>query len=180
MDLGYSGNVNYSLTNNVTANTVSNNYRGGLNLSKYKEKKYSFRISGGPNYSSITSSLQNNNNNDGWGFNGNGNVNVYLPGKVEIGTDGNYEYKAGTETFSQDLSRFIWNAFISKKFLKGETSAFPCPAKTCSIKMLGLAGMRVLIWLHKTVTPPYKGTFYFCKLGFQQNGWRSCQIMLRI
>jgi hypothetical protein len=120
MDLGYSGNVNYSLTNNVTANTVSNNYRGGLNLSKYKEKKYSFRISGGPNYSSITSSLQNNNNNDGWGFNGNGNVNVYLPGKVEIGTDGNYEYKAGTETFSQDLSRFIWNAFISKKFLKGE------------------------------------------------------------
>jgi len=120
VDLGYNGSVNYSLTNNVTANTSSNTYRGGLNISKYKEKKYNFRISGGPNYNSINSSLQNNNNNDGWGFNGNGNVNVYLPGKIEIGTDGNYEFKAGTQTFNQDLSRFIWNAFMSKKFLKGE------------------------------------------------------------
>lgn len=139
LDLGYNGNVNYSLTNDVIANTRSNTYRGDLSISKYKEKKYNFRISGGPNYSSINSSLQNNNNNDGWGINGNGNINVYLPGKVEIGTDGNYEYKAGTQTFNEDLSRFIWNAFISKKLLKGENLKVSLSGKDLLNQNLGFS-----------------------------------------
>ncbi|HKG06385.1 MAG TPA: outer membrane beta-barrel family protein [Pedobacter sp.] len=119
-DLGLQGSTNYTLTDNVVNSTTSGTYTGGLNISKYKENKYSFRISGGPNYNTIKSSLQNNNKNNGWGFNTGGNVNIYLPGKLEIGTDGNYEYKAGTQTFDRELSRFIWNAAISKKFFKEE------------------------------------------------------------
>jgi len=119
-DLSYYGNTSYNLINNSANRVSTGNFNGGLNISRYKEKKYNFRIAAGPSYNTINSSLQNNNNNNGWGFNGSGNINVYLPGKVEIGTDGNYQYKAPTGTFNEDFSRFIWNAFISKKFFKSE------------------------------------------------------------
>jgi len=112
------GNVSYNLTNGVLNSTKSSNYSGGLSLGKYKENKYRIYLSAGPSYSAITSSLQNSINNKGWGFQADGNMSVDLPGKIEISTDGNYQYQAKTQTFQQELSRFIWNAAISKKFFK--------------------------------------------------------------
>ncbi|RZK77659.1 MAG: TonB-dependent receptor, partial [Pedobacter sp.] len=124
IDLDANGNVDYTMVsdgNKTELNTTkSANYSGGLNLSKYKDDKYSFRISGGPSYNNISSSLQNRTNNKGWGFRGDGHFTVYLPGKVEISADGNYQYTAKTQTFDQDLERLILNSSVSKKFFKQE------------------------------------------------------------
>ncbi|TCD03410.1 outer membrane beta-barrel family protein [Pedobacter psychroterrae] len=124
IDLDANGNVNYTMVSNKIKTelntTKSSNYSGGLNFSKYKDKKYSFRVSGGPSYNIISSSLQTRVDNKGWGIQGNGSFNVYLPGKIELSTDGYYQYTGKTQTFDQDLERFIWNASISKKFFKQE------------------------------------------------------------
>lgn len=115
-----SGNVNYNIANNVINDSKTNNYNVSLSLSKYAEKKFDFRISGGPRYSDIRSSLQTSGSNKGWGLDANGSLNIYLPGKIQLGTDGNYQYTAKTETFSDEFKRFIWNASLSRKFFKGE------------------------------------------------------------
>lgn len=124
IDLDANGNVDYTMVSNEVKTelntTKSSNYSGGLNFSKYKDKKYSFRISGGPSYNTISSSLQNRTNNKGWGFRGDGYFTVYLPGKIEISTDGNYQYTAKTKTFDQNLERLIVNSSVSKKFFKQE------------------------------------------------------------
>lgn len=124
IDLDANGNVNYTMVSNgikTELNTTkSSTYSGGLNFSKYKDKKYSFRISGGPSYNVITSSLQTRVDNKGWGIQGNGSFNVYLPGKIELSTDGYYQYTGKTQTFDQDLERLIVNSSVSKKFFKQE------------------------------------------------------------
>lgn len=124
INLRMNGNVNYNMVSTETKTELntskSYSYSGGLNLSKTKEKKYSLWISAGPSYNTISSSLQTRTNNKGLGFQGEGDFNVYLPGKIEISTDGNYQYTAKTQTFNEDLKRFIWNANISRKFFKGE------------------------------------------------------------
>lgn len=121
LNLNVNGSTNYNMVNNELNNTKSTSISGGLNLGKYKEKKYSFNLSGGPSFNSNKASLQKQLNNDGWGANGNADATVYLPWKIEIGTDANYEYRGKTQTFNQDFERFIWNARISKKFLKSES-----------------------------------------------------------
>ena len=124
IDLSTNGNVNYTMVSDEIKTelntTKSSNFSGGLNFSKYKEKKYNFRVSGGPSYNVINSSLQTRVNNEGWGVRADGHLSVYLPGKIEISTDGNYQYTAKTQTFDEDLERFIWNASVSKKFFKQE------------------------------------------------------------
>lgn len=120
--LSANGNINYSMVSTESKTELntsqSYSYSGGLNLSKYKEKKYSFWVSGGPSYNIISSSLQTRTNNKGLGFQGSGSFSVNLPGKVEISSNADYQYTPKTQTFDESLSRLIWNANISKKFFK--------------------------------------------------------------
>lgn len=124
LNVGLNGNVsgskNYSLVNQELNTTKSSSYSGQLSLSKYKEKGYSFSLSAGPTYNTSEASLQQQRSNNGWGTKGQANFSIHLPGKIEMGTDGDYEYRAKTQTFNQEFERFIWNASISKKFFKEE------------------------------------------------------------
>ncbi|GAA4795879.1 TonB-dependent receptor [Olivibacter ginsenosidimutans] len=120
IDLSANGNTYYNLTNNDLNQTKSYSYSGGLSLSKYKEKKYDFNIDFGPSYNTSESSLQPEFNNNGWGLNGRANVNIYLPGKIQIGSNGNYTYTQATQSFAEDFQRFIVDAYIKKKFFKEE------------------------------------------------------------
>ncbi|WP_158827732.1 outer membrane beta-barrel family protein [Mucilaginibacter lacusdianchii] len=117
LNLSANGNNSYNLINDAINYTKSQYYSTGLNISKYKEKKYDAYIFGGPNYTVSKSSLQSLNNN-GFGFNSRGGFNFYLPLKFQIGTDGDYQYRAKTESFNQRFERFTWNAVIAKTFTK--------------------------------------------------------------
>jgi hypothetical protein len=114
------GNIYYSMQNNELNKTKSNNYSGTIGLSKYKEKKYSIYLNGGPNYTVGQSSLQPDRNNNGYGFSADYYINVYLPGKIQISSDGQYQYTAATQSFSTDFRQTILNASITKAFFKGE------------------------------------------------------------
>jgi hypothetical protein len=120
LNLNGNGNISYNYTNKVLNTTTTYSYSGSLNLSKYKEKKFDIYLSFGPAYNVSGSSLTPNSNNNGYSLNGYMFMNVYLPGKIEIGSDGNYDYRAKTQTFNQDFSKLIWNANISRKFFKDE------------------------------------------------------------
>ncbi|TDQ09294.1 outer membrane beta-barrel family protein [Pedobacter metabolipauper] len=119
IDLDIRGGKSYSMINNVLNVTKSYTYGPTLSLSQNKDK-YDFRVSFGPSYNDISSSLQTSSNNKGWGSTGSAYFNVRLPGKISVSSDGNYEYTAKTQTFDQKFERFIWNASISKKFFKAE------------------------------------------------------------
>ncbi|MBB5397939.1 TonB-dependent receptor [Mucilaginibacter sp. AK015] len=114
------GNIYYSMVNNELNKTNSNTYRAAIGLSKYKEKKYSIYVSAGPNYTVGQASLQPDRNNNGRGFNADYYMNIYLPGKIEIGSDGQYQYTAATQSFDNDFKQTIINASITKSFFKAE------------------------------------------------------------
>ena len=121
ISVSMNGNTYYNYVNNQLNQTNSINYSGTASLSKYKEKKYSIYIWGGPSYSTNQSSLQKQLNDNGWGANASSSVTIYLPGKFEISTDANYQYKQATQSFSDPFEMFIWNASFAKKFLKSES-----------------------------------------------------------
>jgi hypothetical protein len=122
-ELSGNGNTYYNLSNDVLNETKSYSYSGNIRLSKYKEKKYDAWISAGPSYTINSSSLNTVLNNNGRGFNANGGFNIYLPGKFQIGSDGNYTYNAPTKSFPQDFRRFLLNANISRTFMKDALKA---------------------------------------------------------
>lgn len=119
-NLSTNGNVYYSFINNALNKTNSYTYSGQLSLSKYKEKKYQIYLNLGPNYTVGQSSLQPNINNNGRGFNGDYYINFYLPGKIQISSDGQYQFKAATQSFNSDFKQTIINASLTKAFFKAE------------------------------------------------------------
>lgn len=120
--LGGSANISHGTTNHtinddlnqVTANTVALY----LNLRKSVKEKYDFSFEGGPAYMENVASNQKHLSVKGWGANAIGSGGVYLPGRLELSTDANYMFYPSTVLFPTDFSRFIWNAGLSRKFLK--------------------------------------------------------------
>jgi outer membrane receptor protein involved in Fe transport len=119
-NINANGNTYYNYSNNVLNTTKSYSYAAGLNLSKYKEKKYSVYLNFGPSYNLSESSLQKNISNNGWGMTGSSSVTIFLPAKLEFNTDGNYEYRGKTQTFNENFQRLLLNAQVTRKFLKKE------------------------------------------------------------
>ena len=119
-DLNANGNESYNLSNGDINTITSNTYGGDLRIQKYVPKKYDFNFSFGPNFTYGGSSLQRNLNNNGHGYTGYGGFTYYLPWKLSITGDGNYVYNSKTETFEQDYSRFLLNAWLVKSFNKEE------------------------------------------------------------
>ena len=120
ISLNANGSSSYNYVNGVQNQNTSGDYSASIRLSKYVEKKYSAYLNGGPSYTRGSSSLQKQLNNNGWGYNGNFSVTAYLPAKFELSTDGSYLFRAATQSFDDNFTRFIWNASFSRKFMKSE------------------------------------------------------------
>ncbi|MBW4889444.1 outer membrane beta-barrel protein [Mucilaginibacter sp. HMF5004] len=111
-----SSSTSYNYSNNQLNETHSTNYNGRVGLSKSIDKKLDIYGSIGPTYTVSGSSLQPDKNNNGMNWNGYLSGNFYLPGKSEIGFDGNYSFKGKTQSFNENLEKTIINAHIAKKF----------------------------------------------------------------
>lgn len=120
VDLYFHGMTHYSYRNKALNESKSHSYSGNISLSKHKEKQYDFSLRFGPNYQTNESSLQKNVNDNGWGYQGSGSFSLYLPLKLGLFSDANYEYRAKTQSFDTDFKRLIWNARLSKSLLKSE------------------------------------------------------------
>lgn len=116
-----SGNTSLSRSTQYVNNVenISNNNSYGMSLSFQYEKEDKFSVSWRPhlsyydNHSTIstysTSYWQSNNNIEG---------NVYLPHKFEIGTEIDWQVRQQTTVFDKNNNVLLWNAYVSKKFLK--------------------------------------------------------------
>lgn len=111
------GNISYNYINNELNRSNSRTYSALIGFNKYKQKKFSFYMSGGPSYSYSGFSLQPQINNNAAGWYAFGSGTVYLPVKFQLSSDINYNYKAKTQAFgAQNFA--MWNAAISRTFLK--------------------------------------------------------------
>lgn len=121
LDAAVNGNYNYSISNNSLNTSKSFNYSLGPTVYKYADK-YSIHLSLRPSYNTSSNSVLGiKNNNDSYSANGNFDLMTRLPGKVEIRTNGEYQYTGKSQAFNESLNRLIWNASINKKFLKTES-----------------------------------------------------------
>ena len=124
MRLGFGGGIDasryVSIVNNVLNVTKNFSYRISLNLNKNKEKKYDFGIWGNATYTTSTSSIQENVKTNYWTFELNPNIDVFLPKKFQIHSDGNVSFRQKTNVFLGNNNVILWNAWIGKKFFKGD------------------------------------------------------------
>ncbi len=127
LNLGVSANVSRSIYYNYVSKgsetalnqTQSLNYSGGINISKYMEKKYDIYISYNPGFmrNKSTQALTDNNGRNSYAY---GYLNLYLPGKVQVSGDLDYQMQGKTSSFGQNLSRTLITTSLSKKFMKAE------------------------------------------------------------
>lgn len=124
LDANGNSSYNFITTNEIRSlnNTKNYTYGGGINISKYKDKKYNFYSRFGPTYNMSRVSIGSNS--DGWGLSGYGSGTVQLPKKFEVSTDAEYQYNGKTQVLTSSFERFIWNATLSKKFFKSENLKF--------------------------------------------------------
>lgn len=120
LQLGLGGNVYYNYVNGALNKTKSYNYRGGLRVSHYKQKKYEFSMVFEPGYSMNETSLQPDLSNNGFMFNSSGDFGVYLPWKFQVTSGMRYEFREKTQSFDEDFERMIIDARIEKKFFKSD------------------------------------------------------------
>ena len=128
--IGFGGNgsssYNYitTISNGISStdlnNTKNYSFNANINLNKYVDKKYNFYMNFGPAYNVARASVGKFGNSDGWGWNGYASGNVKLPAKLEISSDAQYQFRGKTQIFNETFSRFLWNASLTKKFLKSD------------------------------------------------------------
>ncbi len=120
LNVDLSGMTGYSFVNQVLNRYYTNTYRLQARFTKYVQQRYDFYVTLGPSYTVSAASLQPDRNNNGRGFNATADLNVYLPGKLKLAANANYQYTAPTATFALPFERLLLNATLSKTFLKTE------------------------------------------------------------
>lgn len=110
---------NNTIINGLKNISDNNNFTLGLDIHKEKEKKYELSYNPSLSYNSNSSSINNTTTNyfilqqqlEG---------TVQLPGKFEINTVLNWSLRQRVAAFDRNNNMLIWNAYVSRKFLKGD------------------------------------------------------------
>jgi Outer membrane protein beta-barrel family/CarboxypepD_reg-like domain len=118
--------LEYNNSNNVTfvnglKNINKNNSQGiNLRLSKDEEKKYDISLRMGIDYNASNSSIRPDVKTNYWTMEHNIDATVFLPWKIEVGSDIEFQLREKTELFTGNNNVTRWNAYLSKKVLKGD------------------------------------------------------------
>jgi hypothetical protein len=111
---------NASIVNNRMNVTNSSYYTLGSGLYKSKEKKYEIGIQASATYTNSKSSVQTGIKTNYWTFNVQPNFDVFLPKKFQVHSDIDANFRQKTSGFDFNTNVVLWNAWIGKKFLKGD------------------------------------------------------------
>jgi hypothetical protein len=117
--LGVSTNTSH-ITNyiNGTKNESSNNsYSLSIPINYDKEKVCNISYRPSVSYSQNTATINTNTTNY-WSFEHNFDGSVELPLKFQIGTEVQWYIRQRVAQFDRNNDEFLWNAYVSKKFLK--------------------------------------------------------------
>lgn len=117
-DINRSSNV--SIVNNVLNTTNSGNYTLGVGMYKSKDKKYEFRLDANATYTNSHSSIQTNVKTNYWTYNIQPGFDIYLPKKFQVHSDADCNFRQKTSAFDFNTNVILWNAWVGKKFFKGD------------------------------------------------------------
>jgi len=133
MNLGLNGNLNnyYNRIKDESdlANpkefeenkNVSYNFSGDVGFQKSTTKGFDFYVSFEPGYRVLKTTLNPELNSEGFTFGTYGRYTYYLPAKIQLTGEVDYQYEAATKSLPTDFSRFKFSPGIQKKFLKNES-----------------------------------------------------------
>ena len=120
----YSDNVSYTSVGNNTDQVLSTTHN--LLLAQrvrgsYRSDAFDMSLNGSVSYNLARNSMQTSSNRETFDYLIGGDMNVNLPWDVAISTDLNYRIKEGYAD-GLDNNELMWNAQISKSFLKGNAA----------------------------------------------------------
>lgn len=119
-NISTNGNTTYSYSNSVINESKNTRYNASVRIGASKAKKYSFSVSGGPNYTFVSQSLQSQNSYNSAGFRGYAYFTLYLPAKFQLGSDIDYNYQAAVPN-APAVSQPILSASLNRAFFKNES-----------------------------------------------------------
>jgi len=119
VNLSYTNGNNFSQINGTLEERRNENYLSGLYVSK-NTKIFDFMLTGGPGYIKSTSNLPGQLTSEGLSLNGDGNFGIRWPKSMETRMNATYQYQSKTEVFDENFDMLLFNASISKRFLKKE------------------------------------------------------------
>jgi len=118
----FSGNTSYTYTSEAGViglnESNGNTFSAGLQFSKSKAKKYSLNLSGTLNANRNRNSFTKRSDYSAMGASIFQSGTVYLPGRFEVFSSTRYSYTGPSNGFG-GIHRTIWDASISRTFLKG-------------------------------------------------------------
>jgi hypothetical protein len=94
----------------------SGSFRYGVRIQW--EDHYHFHVSPKIGYNSSRSSLNKEFQNNYWNYGGTATVEVTVPGKIQIGTNAEFDLKEKVNAFAGNPNVILWQASISRSFFK--------------------------------------------------------------
>jgi hypothetical protein len=89
-----------------------------MNIRTYVKDKYQFSVSARPSYNMSKSTISKVAGSNYWSYNYGVDGNYTLPGKLEIGSDVDMNFRQKLTAFDVNTDVILWNAYLEKKFLK--------------------------------------------------------------
>lgn len=111
---------NTNFVNNVKNLSKNLTISPRLGISSRKNNVYDFRLNFTPAYTNSTSSISKAAATKYWTYNYSVEGNYMFPGKIEAGTDINFQFREKLNEYDENNNVISWNAYIEKKFFKKE------------------------------------------------------------
>lgn len=120
--LNMSGGKNNNFVNDVKNTNTYTSAGGELGFYKQVDKKYNIEIAFNPNYTRNISSLRPDVVTKYWTTDTRFGGSVFFLKDFEFNSSMNYMWRQKTDVFGEDRNVVLWNAFLSRKFLKKKTA----------------------------------------------------------
>ncbi|HVW60172.1 MAG TPA: TonB-dependent receptor, partial [Puia sp.] len=116
----FNHSTNVSVINHVQNTTTSGSYTLGGRVYKSKDKKYDVSIEPAATYTDSRSSVNTQQPVRYWTWSIQPAFDVYLPLKFQVHADAQINLREKTDAFRNNLNNTLLNAWLGKKFLKGD------------------------------------------------------------
>ena len=117
-------NQNTNFVNGVKNISKNLTLSPSLGFSTRKNNSYDFRVNFSPAYTNSTSSISKAAATKYWTYNFSGNGNYTFPGKIELGSDINFQFRQKISASDLNNNVISWNAYVEKKFFKKDQFTF--------------------------------------------------------
>ena len=124
LGIGFSPSLYLSKSTNYInkiRNTNNNlTFSPTIRITNRKPDVYELYFSATPGYTRSKSSISKAASTNYWTYSFSVEGNVVLPGKIEIGSDVDFQFREKLDALDNQNNVILWNAYLEKKFLKND------------------------------------------------------------